>query len=83
MFILKMKFDLPTASFAFAFLLTQAGQYLLFSGSSGLATNTYLHEAQHYQGFLTVSQKDKNVLRGFINDWENPPQTTNSHGQLF
>lgn len=78
-----MKFDLPTASSALAFLLTQEGQYLLFSGSSGLATNTYLHEAQHYQGFLTVSQKSKNVLRGFTNGLEVPPQTANSHGQLF
>lgn len=68
MFILKMKLDLPTDSFALAFLLTQEGQYLLFFGSSGLATNTYLREAQHYQGFLTVSQKSENVLRDFKNE---------------
>lgn len=33
---------------------TEEGQYLLFSGTYELATNTYLHEAQHYQGFLKV-----------------------------
>lgn len=32
MLILKMKSDLPAAHFALAFLLTQEGQYLLFSG---------------------------------------------------
>lgn len=47
----KLKSDLPTASFALAFLLTQESQYLLLPDSYGLATNTYLHEAQHYQGF--------------------------------
>lgn len=72
MFILKMKFDLPTASSALAFLLTQEGQYLLFSGSSGLATNTYLHEAQHYQGFLTVSQKRKKCTQRFYK-WVGSP----------
>lgn len=83
MFILKGTLDLPTASSALAFLLRQEGQYLLFSGSYGLATNTRLHEAQHYQGFLTVSQESKNLLRGFINEWEISPQTANSRGQLF
>lgn len=34
---------------------TEEGQCFLFSDSYVLATNTYLHEVQHYQGFLTVS----------------------------
>lgn len=56
MLILKMKFDLPTASFCTSFSVDkEESQYSLFLGSFVLATNTYLHEAQHYQGSLMIS----------------------------
>lgn len=68
MLTLKVKSDLPAAPFAFAFLLTQEGQYLL---SSGFLPPT---EAQSsvLPGFLDSKSEEHKCTQRFHKSVGNP-----------